>query len=508
MFAQVLSGTLFGLEAKLVEVQCDVGPGLPGFAVVGLPEKEVSEARERVRSAIRNIGLSFPQLRITANLAPADLRKEGAGFDLALAVGILLATGQIPPERAQGAMFLGELALDGGLRPVRGALAMALAAKEAGVDRAVVAAPSAPETALVEELSVYPVADLGEVVAFLRGEKELSPAPRVWPEEEPPDWIDLSFVRGQEHARRALEIAAAGGHHLLMVGPPGAGKSLLAKCLPGILPPLTPEESLEVTKIYSVAGLLPPDRPLLRRRPFRSPHHTVSYVGMVGGGHGVPTPGEITLAHLGVLFLDELPEFDRKVLEALRQPLEERRITVVRAGISVTFLASFTLVGAMNPCPCGHLGDPMRPCRCRPHEIVAYRKRLSGPFLDRVDLFVQVPRLTREELLGEGGGEPSERVRTRVVAAREVQRARWEGRPRTNAEIGPREVRRWCPLGPEAKRLLARAVDHFALTGRGYVRTLKVARTIADLAGSETIEPQHLAEALQYRAFPEEGRLS
>ncbi|MBC7219902.1 YifB family Mg chelatase-like AAA ATPase [Candidatus Bipolaricaulota bacterium] len=504
MFAQVLSAAPYGIEARLIEVQCDVGPGLPGFAIVGLPEKEVSEARERVRSAIRNAGLSFPQLRITANLAPADLRKEGAGFDLALAVALLVATGQVAAEASAGTVFLGELALDGGLRPVRGTLAMALAARAAGIGRAVVAAPSAPEAALVDGLAVHPVASLGEAVAFLRGERAIPPAPWTAPEGEPPDWIDLSLVRGQEHARRALEIAAAGAHHVLMVGPPGAGKSLLAKCLPGILPLLTFDEALEVTRIHSVAGLLSPGRPLLRRRPFRSPHHTVSYAGMVGGGHGIPSPGEITLAHHGVLFLDELPEFDRKVLEALRQPLEERRITVVRAGTAVTFPASFMLVGAMNPCPCGHLGDPLHPCRCRPHEVVGYRKRLSGPFLDRVDLFVQVPRLTREELLAEGGGEPSDEVRKRVAEARDVQRRRLGPRGGTNAELSPKEVQRWCTLTPEGRSLLARAVDHFALTGRGYVRTLKVARTIADLAASATIGPEHVAEALQYRAFPEE----
>jgi magnesium chelatase family protein len=504
MFAQVLSAAPYGIDAWLVEVQCDVGPGFPGFAIVGLPEKEVSEARERVRSAIRNVGLTFPQLRITANLAPADLKKEGAGFDLALAVALLMATGQLAADAAQDTVFLGELALDGGLRPVRGALAMALAARASGVGRALVAARSAPEAALVDGLAVHPVGSLSEVVAFLRGEQAIPPAPRTVPEEEPPDWIDLSFVRGQEHARRALEIAAAAGHHLVMVGPPGAGKSLLAKCLPGILPSLAFDEALEVTRIHSVAGLLSPERPLLHRRPFRSPHHTVSYAGMVGGGHGIPSPGEITLAHHGVLFLDELPEFDRKVLEALRQPLEERRITVVRAGTSVTFPASFMLVGAMNPCPCGHLGDPLRPCRCRPHEVVGYRKRLSGPFLDRVDLFVQVPRLTRDELLGEGGGEPSAAVRARVAAARDVQRARRAGQSGTNADLNPKEVRRFCKLTPDGKALLARAVDHFALTGRGYVRTLKVALTIADLAGAATIGPEHLAEALQYRALPEE----
>ncbi|MEN3011052.1 MAG: YifB family Mg chelatase-like AAA ATPase [Candidatus Bipolaricaulaceae bacterium] len=501
----MLSGTPYGVEARLVEVQCDVGPGLPGFSVVGLPEKEVSEARDRVRAAIRNLGLEFPQLRITANLAPADLRKEGAGFDLALAVALLVATGQVPRERTRDTVFLGELALDGGVRPVRGVLAVALAAKEAGVPRMVVARESAAEAALVEGLQVFPVAGLGEAVAFLRGEREIAPAPRVIPEAPPPDWIDLGLVKGQEHARRALEIAAAGGHHLLLIGPPGAGKSLLARCLPGILPPLSLEEALEVSRIHSVAGLLPPDRPLLRWRPFRAPHHTISYVGMVGGGHGLPVPGEISLAHHGVLFLDELPEFDRKVLEALRQPLEDRRITVVRAGVSVTFPASFMLVGAMNPCPCGHYGDPLRPCRCRPHEIAQYRKRLSGPFLDRIDLFVHVPRLTKEELLGEGGGEPSEAVRRRVLEAREVQRRRFGGKLFVNAEMGPKEVRRFCVLSAQARALLARAIDRFALTGRGYVRTLKVARTIADLSGADTIEAEHVAEALQYRAFAEEG---
>jgi magnesium chelatase family protein len=505
MFAQVLSAALYGIEARLIEVQCDVGPGLPGFAIVGLAEKEVSEARERVRSAIRNAGLTFPQLRITANLAPADLRKEGVGFDLALAVGLLVATGQLTAGQTVDTVFLGELALDGGLRPVRGALAMALAAREAGIKRVVVASASAAEAALVDGLAVYAVATLGEAVLFLRGERSVPSLPRILPEDEPADWIDLSLVRGQEHARRALEIAAAGAHHMVMIGPPGAGKSLLSKCLSGILPSLSFDEALAVTRVHSVAGMLTPDRPLLRRRPFRSPHHTVSYAGMVGGGHGIPSPGEITLAHHGVLFLDELPEFDRKVLEALRQPLEERQITVVRAGSAVTFPASFMLVGAMNPCPCGHLGDPLRPCRCRPHEVVSYRKRLSGPFLDRMDLFVQVPRLTREELLAEGGGETSDAVRKRVRDARLVQQNRFGGGVRTNAEIGPRDARRFCQVGPEAKALLGRAVDHFALTGRGYIRTLKVALTIADLAGSATIEPEHVAEALQYRAFPEEG---
>ena len=499
MFAKVLSGTPFGVEAVLVEVQCDISPGIPGLSIVGLPDKEVTEARERIRSALKNSGLPFPELRVTVNLAPADLRKEGVGLDLALAVALLGAAGEIPQERLEGFLFLGELSLDGRLRPVRGVLPIALAAKAAGIGRMLVSAESAPEAALVEGLSVYPVPDLHTAYAFLTGERDLKPQPHRIPEAEGPrTWLDLALVKGQLHARRALEIAAAGGHNLVMVGPPGTGKSLLARCLPGILPPLTLEEALEVTRIYSVAGLLPKGVALLRERPFRAPHHTISYAGMVGGGAGVPTPGEITLAHHGVLFLDELPEFDRKVLETLRQPLEDRRITITRAGVSVTFPASFTLVGAMNPCPCGYLGDPHHPCRCRPHEIQRYWRKLSGPFLDRIDLFVRVPRLSRDELLGEGGGEPSAAVRERVAAARELQRARF-GKPRTNAEMDLKELKRFCPLSREARNLLSKAIDHYGLSARAYSRVLKLSRTIADLEGADIIKPEHIAEALQYR---------
>ncbi len=499
MFAKVLSGTPFGVEAVLVEVQCDVSPGIPGLSIVGLPDKEVTEARERIRSALKNSGLPFPDLRITVNLAPADLRKEGAGLDLALAVAVLGAAGEIPQERLLGCVFLGELSLNGELRPVRGVLPVALAAREAGIERMLVSIDSAPEAALVKGLSVYPIPDLRTAYAFLTGAQEIRPLPHRIPEAGGPrTWLDLALVKGQLHARRALEIAAAGGHNLIMVGPPGTGKSLLARCLPGILPPLSLEEALEVTRIYSVAGLLPQGVSLLRERPFRAPHHTISYAGMVGGGAGIPTPGEITLAHHGVLFLDELPEFDRKVLETLRQPLEDRRITITRAGVSVTFPASFTLVGAMNPCPCGYLGDSQRPCRCRPHEIQRYWRKLSGPFLDRIDLFVRVPRLSREELLGEGDGEPSEVVRERVRAARERQRERF-GAPLTNSEMNLKEVKRHCVLSREARNLLARAIDHYGLSARAYARILKVSLTIADLEEADIIRPEHIAEALQYR---------
>ncbi len=499
MFARVLSGTPFGVDAVLVEVQCDISPGIPGLSIVGLPDKEVSEARERIRSALKNSGLPFPDLRVTVNLAPADLRKEGVGLDLPLAVALLGAMGEIPQERLDGFLFLGELSLDGKLRPVRGVLPVALKAKEEGIERIVVSEESAPEAALVEGISVYPVPDLISAYEFLTGSREISPLPHRIPETEGPrTWLDMALVKGQIHARRALEIAAAGGHNLIMVGPPGTGKSLLARCLPGILPPLSLEEALEVTRIYSAAGLLPSGTVLLRERPFRAPHHTISYAGMVGGGAGVPVPGEITLAHLGVLFLDELPEFDRKVLEALRQPLEDRVITITRAGVSVTFPASFTLVGAMNPCPCGYLGDPHHACKCRPFEIQRYWKKLSGPFLDRIDLYVKVPRLSREELLGEGGGEPSASVRERVQAARELQRERFKA-PKTNAEMNLREVKRYCRLSPEASSILSRAIDHYGLSARAYSRVLKVSRTIADLEGSDIIRPEHVAEALQYR---------
>ena len=503
-----MSAVVVGIDAALVEVQCDVTGGLPAFQVVGLPEKEVTESRERIRSAIKNSGYAFPAKRITANLAPADLRKEGVGFDLPTALGIIIASEQISPSSDY--LVIGELSLNGEVRRVRGVLPIALTAAKAGLDRVIVPEANAAEAALAEGIAVYPVRTLAEAAALLTGTHNV---PRFRTDRNalmaqtktaPP--FDLSEVKGQEQAKRALEVAAAGGHNLLMTGPPGAGKSLLARCLPGILPPLSFSEALEVTRIYSIVGLADRDVPLITKRPFRSPHHTISYAGMVGGGHGLPRPGEITLAHHGVLFLDELPEFDRRVLESLRQPLEDRSILLSRAGVSLRYPANIALVGAMNPCPCGHLGDRRRSCACSPHEIRRYRKRLSGPFLDRIDLFIEVPRLTPEELLARPQGENAATIRDRVEEARRIQHERLKEKPSrfSNAQLDPKETTEYCLLKQDAKELLGMAIDRFALSARAYTRVLKVARTIADLHGASLIHAEHLAEAIQYRSIDED----
>ena len=505
MYAHLVSSVVVGIDARTVEIQCDVTGGLPAFQVVGLPEKEVSESRERVRSAIKNSGFTFPAKRITANLAPADLRKEGVGFDLPIALAILLASEQIVSTERKYAI-VGELSLNGEVRHVPGVLPIAMLAARGGYDGLIVPKDNAIEAALVDGAPVYPVSDLAQAAAFIAG---LLPMERFIVDRKAllrhayvPADVDLSDVKGQEMAKRALEISAAGGHNLMMSGPPGAGKSMLAHALSGILPPLSFEEALEVTRIYSIAGLLEPQTPLITLPPFRAPHHTISYAGMVGGGHGLPGPGEITLAHHGVLFLDETPEFDRRVLETLRQPLEDRSILLSRAGVSVRYPANFTLIGAMNPCPCGHLGDHTHPCTCTLNEIKRYRKRLSGPFLDRVDLFVEVPRLTTEELMARPRGERSAVVQDRVKRARQIQIERFSGKPGrfTNALMSTREIEKYCELDKEGRDLIELAIARLGLSARAYTRTLKVARTIADLESSSSITSAHLAEAIQYRA--------
>jgi magnesium chelatase family protein len=505
MYSNLVSSVVVGIDARSVEIQCDVTGGLPAFQVVGLPEKEVSESRERVRSAIKNSGFSFPARRITANLAPADLRKEGVGFDLPIALAILLSSQQIVSTERRY-VIVGELSLNGEVRPVPGVLAISMMSSNSKYDGLVVPEGNATEAALVDGLPVYPVKSLAQAAAFIAGLAPILPSvvdkQALFQRGRTAVKLDLSDVKGQEIAKRALEIAAAGGHNLMMSGPPGAGKSMLAHCLPGILPVLSFEEALEVTRVYSIAGLLAPETPIITLPPFRAPHHTISYAGMVGGGHGLPGPGEITLAHHGVLFLDEIPEFERHVLETLRQPLEDRSILLSRAGVSIRYPASFTMIGAMNPCPCGHLGDHTQPCTCTISEIKRYRRRLSGPFLDRVDLFVEVPRLTTEELLARPQGESSLMAQERVMRARRIQLSRFRDKKGTftNTQLSTKAIETYCALDNEGKDLIKLAIRRLGLSARAYTRTLKVARTIADLDNSEAIRSAHLAEAIQYRA--------
>lgn len=506
MLARVYSCALVGLDGELVEVEVDVVRAEnPTAIIVGLPDTAVQEARERVRAAIRNSGLSWPfNRRILVNLAPADLRKEGPAYDLAIAVGILAASGQFEAD-VTDAVFVGELSLEGAVRPVHGVLPMVSLARQRGLRRAFVPAPNAAEAALVEGIEAYPVESLAQLAGHLAGAAPIAPQRRTHVAAAPLyEGTDFADVVGQEQAKRALEIAAAGGHNIVMRGPPGAGKTLLARALPSILPPMNGDEALEVTRIYSVAGLLPPGAGLVTVRPFRAPHHTISHAGLVGGGT-IPRPGEVTLSHRGVLFLDELPEFSPQVLEVLRQPLEDRVVTISRARLSATFPANFMLVAAMNPCPCGHRGDPARECRCPAQLVARYQRRISGPLLDRIDVFIDVPRVDYQKLVAAARGERSSAVASRVARARERQRRRFQEAGTgivLNAEMGPAQVRSFVQerLTPEASAVLSRAVERLELSARAFHRVLKLSRTIADLAESDTIEAHHVAEAVQYRS--------
>ncbi len=504
---KVLSATIEGLSAELVEVEADISRGLIRFYIVGLPDAAVQEARERVRSSIKNSGFDFPIGTITINLAPADTRKEGPRFDLPIAIALLARRGHIDTAKLDNTMlYVGELSLDGATRPVRGILSIALLAKKKKIKYVCVPAANAAEAALVPGITIMPVQSLRQLVSHINGSDSISPYKKEKPSSPPAAHNsphDFSYIRGQDHAKRALEIAAAGGHNVLMTGPPGSGKTLLARSMVTVLPPMTVDESLVVTQVYSVAGLVANDAPLICQRPFRTPHHSTSAVALVGGG-STPRPGEITLAHRGVLFLDELPEFPRGVLESLRQPLEDGLVTVSRAAGSVQFPARFTLIAARNPCPCGYQGCDDRACTCTPYQIARYQKRISGPLLDRIDMHITVPKISYEKLSSTTPGESSTEVKQRVATARHIQTQRFQKTTAANnAELSLRQLERWCSLDMPAKKLLKQAVNQFALSPRAYHRVIKVARTIADLAGEENIADKHVAESLQYRPFQE-----